>query len=138
MCARLGVEHAALGAQELDALAHEAHTRQDDRLAVERLGQAGKVEGVAHVVRQRLGLGRHVVVREDYGVLLALELLDAGRDARELLGGQVRAAALLVAPRRLAQALLLERRVIAVVRPLTVCPLVVRALVVRQRPLVLH
>ncbi len=138
MGVRLGVEHAAGGVEELDALAHEAHAREDDRVALQRLGEAGQVEGVAHVVGQRLGLGGDVVVREDHGVLLALELLHALADVRELPLGQVRATALPIAPRRLAQAFLLDRRVIAIGCLLAAHLLGGRLLVGRQLPLVLH
>ena len=108
--ARLRVQHAARRVQELHALRHERHPGEHDGVAVERLGEACQVERVAHVVRERLGLSRHVVVRQHHGPALALQLLYAARDARELLRGEVRPPTAPEAARRLAEALLLHRR----------------------------
>ena len=77
---RLGEQHALGGVQQLDALAHELHAAEHDGLLRQVDGHARQGEGVAHVVGDGLDLGRHVVVGEDHGVLLALEALNLGAD----------------------------------------------------------
>ncbi len=49
---------------------------EGDDVAVHALGRLGEGQGVAHEVRQVLDLGLLVVVGQEHGVALALELAD--------------------------------------------------------------
>ena len=74
----LGEEDVLVRVEELRALAHELDAREHDRALRQRLRELCQIERVAHVVRHRLDLGSHIVVREDHGISLRLETLNGG------------------------------------------------------------
>ena len=77
--ARLGAgdQHLLVRAEHLGRLGHEVHPREEDHVGFDRLRLDGERQRVAQEVGHGLHLGRGVVVRQNHGVLLALEFPDA-------------------------------------------------------------
>ena len=75
-----GDQHLLFGAEDLGGLGHEVHSGEEDDVGVDRLRPDGEGERVAQKIGDGLHLGRRVVVRQDHGVFLALEIPDAAAE----------------------------------------------------------
>ena len=75
-----GDQHLLFGAEDLGGLGHEVHSGEEDDVGVDRLRPDGEGERVAQKIGDGLHLGRRIVVRQDHGVFLALEIPDAAAE----------------------------------------------------------
>lgn len=78
-----GDQHLLFGAEDLGGLGHEVHSGEENDVGVDRLRPDGEGERVAQKIGDGLHLGRRIVVRQDHGVFLALEIPDAALSSEE-------------------------------------------------------
>ena len=76
--AHVGHEHLACGVEDFGRLRHEVHAGEEDDVGLRFCGLAGQSEAVAHEVGHLLHFGQGVIMRQDDGVLLALQASDFG------------------------------------------------------------
>ena len=70
---RLRQEHGLVQIEQLHALAHKLHACDDQRLLGQADRQLCQRKRVAHIIGDRLHLGRHVIMSQDDGVALAFK-----------------------------------------------------------------
>ena len=75
-----GDEHLFSGAEDLGGLGHEVHSGEKDDVGIDRLRPHRQGERVAQKIGDGLHFGRRVVVRQDHGVFLTLEIPDAAAE----------------------------------------------------------
>ena len=80
----VGQDYRLLGRQDLRRLGHEADAAKGDHLGIRLSGLARQIETVADEVREVLDFGLLVIMREDYGVALALQALDLAEEVEPL------------------------------------------------------
>ncbi len=81
----VGDEHRLVGIEQLRGLGHEVHARLHDDLGIGARRFLGELQAVATDVADAVeDLRRHVVVRQDDGVALLLQVVDGLDERREL------------------------------------------------------